>query len=193
MTDTNTEYRKAACLNALSFFKGETSKEGFVNSYKKNASKSAAYAFMIEDLMQNGLYKRHERGSFANNAGLTKEECDNLFAEQIKASSTERLVGALFEIGYTRIPNNELGGDGRPASYNRKINTGAAAERALLSLSCIPEYSLEMSYLRTEYAFPRKGIDFKVKDSVILESVRQDYITCAQINQKMARQLKTNS
>ena len=193
MTDTNTEYRRSACLDALSFFKGETSKEDFIKSYKKNALKSTEYAFMIEDIMQEGLYKRYNSDSLANYSGLTKEECDNLFSEQIKVGSTERLVGALFEIGYTRIPNNDLGGDGKPASYDRKINTGVAAERALLSLSHIPEYSSEMSYLRTEYAFPRKGSDFKVKDSIILESVRQDQQSCFVANQKLQTTLMRNT
>lgn len=186
-------FKKQACIDVLFFLENRITKENFMKSYKQNASKSINYAFTISELMESGLDKRQDRNLFAKEFDLSEEECNRLFTEQGKFEATNKIVNSLFDIAYTRIPDNALGGDGKQASYDRKINLGTAAERALLALSCIKEYSPEMVYLRTEYAFPRRGDDFKVKDTAILESIKQDCISCRLKNKDMTSQHLVNN
>ena len=189
----NKEFKKQACIDVLSFLENNTTKEDFIKAYKQNASKSINYAFTISELMKSGLDNRLDRKLFATECGLSEEECNRLFTKQGEFEATKKIVNSLFDVAYTRIPNNELGGDGKPASYDRKINLGTASERALLALSNIKEYSPEMGYLRAEYAFPRQGNDFKVKDTTILESIRQDNLSCCTKNKTMMPQNFVNS
>lgn len=181
----NNEFKRLACTDVLSFLENKTTKDAFVKSYKQNASKSSDYANTVSELMKSGIDKRYYRKVFATDSGISEEECGRLFTEQEKSMATEKIVNALFDVAYTRIPNNEIGGDGKPASYDRRFNPGTAAERALLALSSIKEYSPEMEYLRTEYAYPREAQDFKVKNSAILESIKQDYSSCVSQNTQL--------
>lgn len=176
--------KKQACTDVLSFHKGKISKEEFMASYKAHAEKYLDYARTVEDLMMsdmNGHYNRYDFKPFAKECDISEADGKELLVNQ--QYYQQKLVDSLFDIAYTRIPNNERGGDGKPMSYDRKYNIGVFAERALLSLSHIKEYSREMGYLRNAWAYPRLGADYKVSDGGIIESVRCDQRLCFKANQ----------
>ncbi len=179
MSETDNPKNKAY-TDVVSFWQGKTSKEEFIASYKANAGKHLSYAQMVEELMLSGIETRHFEDTFLKECGISLKECSD---QQNKPGTTRKLVDALFDIAYTRTPNNERGGDGKPMSYDRKYNIGIIAERALLSLSHIKK-DQEKQYLRTAWAYPRSGADYKVSDEMILESVRVDQQSCFRANQE---------
>lgn len=195
MTNNNKiEYSKKACHDALSYFQGKYTKEEFIKSYTSNAAKSLDYAFVIGEVMQQGISERLGRENALQNWGITEKEFDDLSSEQGKEGATKKIVDAVYDVAYTRIPNNERGGDGKPMSYDRKYNLGIAAERALYSLSGIKEHSPEMSFLRDAYFYPRLNVNPSgmAKDSYVLGAVKQDAELCAMKNKQMFVQGKVH-
>lgn len=178
--------KKQACTDVLSFHKGKISKEEFMASYKAHAGKYLDYAHTVEDLMlsdMNGHYNRYDFEPFAKECDISEADGEELLVNQ--QYYQQKLVDALFDIAYTRTPNNERGGDGKPMSYDRKYNIGVIAERALLSLSHIKETDTgAMPHLRNAWAYPRLGSDYKVSDGIIIESVRIDQQSCFRANQE---------
>ena len=176
--DVNKQNILSACNITLDFFEGKISKEDFISNYNKFAH-NAYYAHTILDLMRSGLSARYDVETWCKFTGMSKDKCLELFEEQGKFEATKKIVNALFEVAYTRTPNNELGGDGKPMSYRKTANSGYAAEAALFALSTIipgyTSYTPEIEYLRSEFAFPRAAADFKVADSKIIETVKEDY------------------
>lgn len=178
MSETDNPENKAY-TDVVSFWQDKISKEEFVAAYKANAGKSLSYAQTVEELMLSNI---KFPDTFLKEYGISSEECNDL---QKKPDTTRKLVDALFDIAYTRTPNNERGGDGKPMSYDRKYNIGVIAERALLSLSHIKETNTgAMDHLRNAWAYPRLGSDYKVADGIIIESVRIDQQSCFRANQE---------
>lgn len=163
----------AACNDILDFLDGKMSKEEFIVAYKKQAG-NIHYSSTIGDLMQSGMNNRYFIDSWSKYSGMSEDKTKELFAKQSNFEATKKIVNALFDVAYTRVPNNEKGSDGKPVSYSKTVNDGYAAGSALKSLSNISEKSQEMNYLRTEYAYPRAGADYKVDNRGILESVKSD-------------------
>lgn len=174
--------KKQACTDVLSFHKGKISKEEFMASYKAHADKYLDYARTVEDLMLSGIGDRYDSKPFAKECDISEADGKELLVNQ--QYYQQKLVDSLFDIAYTRIPNNERGGDGKPMSYDRKYNIGVIAERALLSLSHIKETDTgAMPHLRNAWAYPRLGSDYRVSDGGIIESVRCDQRLCFKANQ----------
>lgn len=182
--DTNISFRRQACLDVLSLLKGEKTKEDFVKLYKTGAEKSIDYASAVEETMKNRLYDTSREVVFAKYNGISIKECKDLFDEQGNIRATKKIVSALFDVAYTRTSNNRTGGDGKPESWDRNVNQGLAAERALLSLSRIDEYSDEMIFLREEFSYPRSVNDYHVQNRDILNVVELNYKDCRKHNQE---------
>ncbi len=184
--DTNISFRRQACLDVLSLLNGEKTKEDFIKLYKIWAEKSIDYASAVEATMRHRLYDKSREVVFAKYNGISIKECKDLFDEQGNIRATKKIVSALFDVAYTRTPNNRIGGDGKPESWDRNVNQGLAAERALLSLSRIDEYSDGMIFLREEFSYPRNVNDYHVNNRDILNVVGLNYKDCREHNQEAA-------
>ena len=156
--EVQVEYSGQACKNVLSLLSGEIDKEAFVSLYKNNATKSRDYAEVIGVMMRQKISDLYNRNDAAKRLGIKENEFDALSFEQSKFGAVDKVVDAIYDVAYTRIPNNNLAIDGQPISYDRKRNDGIAAERALYTLSQIGEYGLGMSALKDAYVFPRKNV-----------------------------------
>ncbi len=184
--EVQSEYSGKACKDVLAYLKGEKDKQEFVSSYKKNAAKSLDYVDVVSCMMSQKITDVCNRNNAEKRLGISKDEFDILSFEQSKHGAVEKIVDAVYDVAYTKIPSNDLGGDGKPVSYDRRRNEGLAAERSLDSLSRIGEYGLGMSALRDAYFFPRKNVPNTgmTKNETILDMVKDDANRCRASNQQ---------
>ena len=174
MNSEITNYKKIALQDVIAFISGKIQESEFVQKYKVNAAKSHDYVGVVSDILcSNQSYD----AKFAQSADM--QETD--FVPLKRAGDdyiAEKLVHALFSIAYTRTPNNRIGGDGKPESYDRQCNIGPAALVALRTLGSVPEYSVGMNHVYNEYFFPRMIEPARrtnlLRPGVILDLIRKD-------------------
>jgi len=174
MNSEITNYKKMAYQDIIAFISGQVKEPEFVQKYKVNAIKSQDYAGVVSDILCSS---QSYDAKFAQSVGM--QEVD---FEPLKRAGADyvadKLVQALFSVAYTRKPNNRIGGDGKPESYDRQRNIGPAAVVALKTLSSVPEYSVAMNHVYNEYFFPRMIEPARrtnlLRPGVILDLIRKD-------------------
>lgn len=179
-------YKQKACRDLIDLVTGEISQMEFINNYKVNSPKSIDYHNIISAATR-GAPNVYD-AKFAKSVGMTELELEPL--RRLDAGYiAQKLIPALFKVAYTRTPNQALGGDGMPASYDRHYNTGIAAADALVTLTRIDANSPMMSYLYDEYFFPRiipterrTGL---LSPQSVLNIIDQDYRLCKAASVKM--------
>ena len=176
MNSEITNYKKIALQDVIAFISGKIQESEFVQKYKVNAAKSHDYVGVVSDILcRNQSYD----AKFAQFADI-----DDYIAK--------KLVHALFSIAYTRKPNNRIGGDVKPESYDRQRNIGPVAFIALRTLGSVPENSIAANYVYDEYFFPR-AVDVNRRTNMlsihsILEEIRKDAQLTDADNVKLASQ-----
>ncbi len=191
--EAKVEYSQKACKDVLSYLKGETDKEAFVASYIKNASKSVDYSELIGGLMRQDIKSIYNRDDAEARLGISGKELDALSLEQ-QLGAADKIVDAVYDVAYTRVPNNEVGGDGKPMSWERRRKDGLVAERALDTLGRIGEYGLGMPALRKAYFYPRTSFPntYITGDAVVLDIIKGDANICRTGNKQRAQQAMMN-
>ena len=168
-----------AFSDCQSFLSDKTTKEKFVSAYKVGAVKSIQYAAVVDMLTREAILSPgFNKKDLLEESGLSSKE----ILELGKSQNREKLVGALFDVAYTRTPSQEKGGDGKPMSWDREANTGYAAEIAFKTLKRIDENSPVFHSLKTNFAYPRKAEDYKATNSAIRESILDGSKKCASQN-----------
>lgn len=188
------EYSGKACRNVLAYLKGEIDKEAFVSLYKENVIKSKNYAEIVGEVMRQRMSDLYNRNDATKRLGIETSEFDALSFEQSKFGAVDKIVDAVYDVAYTRIPNNSLARDGQPLSYDRKRNDGIVAERALDTLSRIGEFGVGIQALKEAYFFPRKNVPDvgMTKNTMVLDLVREDANSCRTSNLQKAQQYALN-
>ena len=180
-------YKKLAFQDVIAFVAGKNSKDSFVQQYKANAQKSADYNAVIADIAHGGITIYDEK--FAQSVGMTAQDFEPL-RRATPDYIAEKIIPALYQVAYTRTPNNRLGGDGKTESYDRHYNIGPAAFNALVILSGVNPNSPAMKYVYDEYFFPRVTPDSRktglLRNESILDLIRQDSKLCQAQNAQMA-------
>lgn len=186
------EYMAKACRDLSSYLNNEISKEDFIVSYKINASKSLDYAHIVADLLNANIDTVCRQENSEKQLGVSQDEYLNLMNLRTKTATEQKIVDAVYDVAYTRIPNNDKDRFGKPLSYDRKRNQGVAAERALTALSTINEYGFAMNALREAYFFPRTNIPNTglTSNRALLDTIKDDAKVCASENRYMLNQVQ---
>ena len=179
-------YKKLAFQDVIAFVAGQKSKDSFVQQYKANAAKSADYNAVIADIAHGGITIYDEK--FAQSIGMPAQDFEPL-RRATPDYIAEKIIPALYQVAYTRTPNNRLAGDGKTESYDRHYNIGPAGFNALVILSGVNPNSPAMKYVYDEYFFPRVVPDSKrtglLRNETILDSIRQDSKICRMQNAQL--------
>lgn len=174
MNSEMTNYKKMAYQDIIAFISGQVKEPEFVQKYKVNAIKSQDYAGVVSDILCGS---QSYDAKFAQSVGMQEVDFEPLKRAGADYVS-DKLVHALFSIAYTRTPNNRIGGNGQPESYDRQRNIGPAAFVALRTLGSVPEYSVAMNHVYNEYFFPRMIEPARrtnlLRPGVILDLIRKD-------------------
>lgn len=181
------EISKTACGDVLAFNDGKLSKEDFISNYKKNVSKAGSgseYAGTVEHLIFTTL----DVAFLKEDYNISTKEAIDLKSKQDNIA--KNVMGALFEIAYTRKPNNQLTPDGLPMSDEKKVNIGIPAEAALNTLSRTPDYTTQKDILNNMYFHPQKIGKNKFD---IKETIRTDAKTCHKNNKNISIQIAKDS
>ena len=184
-----TNYKKMAYQDIIAFISGQVKEPEFIQKYKVNAIKSHDYAGVISAILQRDDFMYDAK--FAQSVAM--QEAD---FEPLKRAGADyvanKLVQALFSVAYTRKPNNRIGGDGKPESYDRQRNIGPAAFVALRTLGSVPEYSIAMNHVYNEFFFPQMVEPARRTNLLhpgnILDLIRQDAQLTGEENVKLASQ-----
>ena len=170
-------YKQMAWQDIISYVGHNMSKAEFVRRYNVYAPQSYAYSgavtTVLRDITVEGF--RDE----AEHVGMNIEEfrplinCRELRAQDVYVS---KIVSALFNVAFTRIPNNDIAPDGRPMIWDRRVNINPASAAALHTLANTDEYSVAMPYVYNEYFYPRVTPDERkvnmLSNSSILGCIR---------------------
>lgn len=188
ISEATTNYKKQALQDIIDFISGKIQESEFLQKYKVNATKSHDYVDIVSDVLHsNHVYD----AKFAQSVDMQETDFEPLKRAGADYAA-EKLVRALFSIAYTRKPNNRIGGDGKPESYDRQRNIGPAAVVALRTLGSVPEYSIAMNYVYNEFFFPRMIEPARrtnlLRPGVILDQIRKDAQLTDAENVKLASQ-----
>lgn len=190
ISEATTNYKKQALQDIIDFISGKIQESEFLQKYKVNATKSHDYVDIVSDVLHsNHVYD----AKFAQSVDMQETDFEPLKRAGADYAA-EKLVRALFSIAYTRKPNNRIGGDGKPESYDRQRNIGPAAVVALGTLGSIPENSVAADYVYNEYFFPRRTEVNRrtnmLSASSIFEEIRKDAELTNVDNVRLASQSK---
>ena len=188
--EATTNYKKQALQDIIDFISGKIQESEFLQKYKVNATKSHDYVDIVSDVLHsNHVYD----AKFAQSVDMQETDFEPLKRAGANYAA-EKLVRALFSIAYTRKPNNRIGGDGKPESYDRQRNIGPVALVALRTLGSIPENSVAADYVYNEYFFPRIIEGYRrtnmLSPSSIFEQIRKDAKLTEADNVKLASSSK---
>lgn len=190
ISEATTNYKKQALQDIIDFISGKIQESEFLQKYKVNATKSHDYVDIVSDVLHsNHVYD----AKFAQSVDMQETDFEPLKRAGLDYIAS-KIVPALFAVAYTRTPNNRIGGDGKPESYDRQRNIGGAALSALRTLASTPEHSVAMMYIYNEYFFPRLISDKRktnlLSNLSILGLIRQDAKLTEAQNIQMASQNK---
>lgn len=170
-------YAQMAWRDIISYVGHNMPKAEFVRRYDVYAPQSYAYSgavtTVLRDITVEGF--RDE----AEHAGMNVEEfrplinCRESHAQDVYVP---KIVSALFDVAYTRTPNNDIAPDGGPMIWDRHVNINPASAAALHTLANTDEYSFAMPYVYNEYFYPRVTSDERkvnmLSNSSILGCIR---------------------
>lgn len=184
-----TNYKKLAFQDTIALISGQITQAEFIRRYNINAPRSTEYTNAIINVLQDTIIAYDAK--FAGSIAMTESDLMPLRRAE-KEHVAEKIVAALFQIAYTRTPNNKRTIDNQPETYARKYNMGPAAVKALTTLGAIDPYVPAMNFVYNEYFFPyimsenrKTGL---LSNESILSEIRRDARLCNKANAKMSIQ-----